>query len=111
MLVYRTTNNNISESDVPQEILHKKMVVRKSLNEVILSKMFVKSIFEKLNIDKVIQRFDDDKVYRTLQGSSVERIFYFSAFWSRRNDDNDAIRELPGIRRPNGVELCKRARR
>ncbi|EFP11418.1 hypothetical protein CRE_09696 [Caenorhabditis remanei] len=50
-----------NETGVPQEILHKKMVVRKSLNEVILSKMFVKSIFEKLNIDKVIQRFDDDK--------------------------------------------------
>ncbi|CAB03022.2 GLYcosylation related [Caenorhabditis elegans] len=53
-----------NEQSVPLEILHKKLKIRKSLNEVILSKVFVKSLFDKVNLQNVIKRFDD----RTLFG-------------------------------------------
>ncbi|UMM12004.1 hypothetical protein L5515_001003 [Caenorhabditis briggsae] len=52
-----------NESEVPDEILHKKLVVRKSLNEVVLSKVFVQSMFEKLNLNMVIKRFDNESLF------------------------------------------------
>ncbi|EGT54453.1 hypothetical protein CAEBREN_13214 [Caenorhabditis brenneri] len=50
------------EKNVPEEILHRKLEIRKSLNQVILSKVFVKSLFENLNMERVIERFDDQSV-------------------------------------------------
>ncbi|EGT60231.1 hypothetical protein CAEBREN_01105 [Caenorhabditis brenneri] len=52
-----------NETGVPDKILHTKMRVRKSLNEVIVSKIFVKSMFEKLNMDRIIKVFDDNDYY------------------------------------------------
>ncbi|ULT88899.1 hypothetical protein L3Y34_007833 [Caenorhabditis briggsae] len=52
-----------NETGVSDEILHTKMRVRKSLNEVIISKVFVKSLFEKLNMEVIIKLFDDNDYY------------------------------------------------
>ncbi|EFP05798.1 hypothetical protein CRE_27361 [Caenorhabditis remanei] len=52
-----------NETGVPDKILHTKMAVRKSLNEVIISKVFVKSMFEKLNMNRIIKLFDDNDYY------------------------------------------------
>ncbi|CAB00115.2 Nucleotid_trans domain-containing protein [Caenorhabditis elegans] len=51
------------ETGVPNEILNRNLIVRKSLNEVIVSKVFVKSMFEKLNMDIIIKLFDDNDYY------------------------------------------------
>ncbi|CAI2353931.1 unnamed protein product [Caenorhabditis sp. 36 PRJEB53466] len=48
---------------VPDSILHKKLNVRKSLNEVIISKVFVRSMFEKLNMQNILKQFDDNEYY------------------------------------------------
>lgn len=48
---------------MPNEILNRNLIVRKSLNEVIVSKVFVKSMFEKLNMDIIIKLFDDNDYY------------------------------------------------
>uniref|UniRef100_A0A8R1E0V1 Uncharacterized protein n=2 Tax=Caenorhabditis japonica TaxID=281687 RepID=A0A8R1E0V1_CAEJA len=52
-----------NETGVPSQILTKKLRVRKSLNEVIMSKVFVKSIFEKLNLKTIVKLFDDNDYY------------------------------------------------
>lgn len=52
----------LSETGVPDEILHRKLKVRKSLNEVIISKIFVKSMFEKLNMRNILKLFDENNV-------------------------------------------------
>ncbi|ULT88114.1 hypothetical protein L3Y34_007370 [Caenorhabditis briggsae] len=52
-----------NETGVPDKILHTRMRVRKSMNQVIISKVFVKSIFEKLNMHKIIKLFDDNDNY------------------------------------------------
>ncbi|ULT88901.1 hypothetical protein L3Y34_007834 [Caenorhabditis briggsae] len=52
-----------NETGVPDKILHTPMRVRKSLNEVIISKVFVKSMFDKLNMEVIIKLFDDNDYY------------------------------------------------
>ncbi|EGT60258.1 hypothetical protein CAEBREN_30130 [Caenorhabditis brenneri] len=52
-----------SETGVPDKILHSKLRIRKGLNEVIVSKVFVKSIFEKLNVDRIIKLFNENNYY------------------------------------------------
>uniref|UniRef100_A0A1I7TP23 Uncharacterized protein n=1 Tax=Caenorhabditis tropicalis TaxID=1561998 RepID=A0A1I7TP23_9PELO len=52
-----------NETGVPDKILHTKLAVRKSLNEVIVSKIFIKALFEKLNMDRIIKLFDDNDFY------------------------------------------------
>lgn len=49
---------------VPHAILHKKLTVRKSLNEVMVSKIFVKSMFKKLNITNILKLFNENNVGR-----------------------------------------------
>ncbi|CAI5453516.1 unnamed protein product [Caenorhabditis angaria] len=51
------------ESKVPGNILHKPMKIWKGYNQMILSKIFIKSIFEHLNLEGIIERFDRKEFY------------------------------------------------
>ncbi|CAB3397138.1 unnamed protein product [Caenorhabditis bovis] len=52
-----------NETGISKEILHKNLTIRKNLNEVFLSKVFLEDIFDKLNLENLIKRFDNKKYF------------------------------------------------
>ncbi|CAI5439891.1 unnamed protein product [Caenorhabditis angaria] len=67
-----------NEKEVSNEILHTPLKIRKGLNQVFLSKIFVDSIFDKLNLQSILDLFDNNLMYgvdemliQTLFGNSL----------------------------------------
>ncbi|CAI5453514.1 unnamed protein product [Caenorhabditis angaria] len=52
-----------SELGVSKDILDKPLKIWKGLNQMILSRSFVKSIFEKLNLEGIMNLFDQKEIY------------------------------------------------